>query len=85
MQANSVIYLQYTVYDVSPEKERERTGCTCHYTQSGGFGDALCGGLGCTQSKQDQRVAGIFFFNLPLIIAACLFIFVHIFFCLFVY
>lgn len=23
MQANSVIYLQYTVYDVSPEKERE--------------------------------------------------------------
>lgn len=52
---------------MSPEKEREIVQVTHVITHShGGFGDALCDGLGCweyTQSKQDQMVAGIFFIH----------------------
>lgn len=52
---------------MSPEKEREIVQVTHVITHSQrGFGDALCGGLGCweyTQSKQDQIVADFFFIH----------------------
>lgn len=72
---------------MSPEKEREIVQVTHVITHShGGFGDALCGGLGCweyPQSKQDQMVAGIFFYP-PLILAVCLFLSKFLSACLFI-